>query len=153
MIELLGIETFNAVRAGLGGAEIAVPKTSVLTEDHLIVRRLGWEVATQLCDEFASSKMYIPKRDPGNQERDEYITNAIMAGVPRNEIALNLNLSASYLRRLILKLGLSGFVVNEQDECGTPPIPPTVSSGGLTRHGAFCVPTRHPTPESRASGL
>lgn len=148
MIELLGIDTFNAVRNGLGGAEIKVPKASILTDSHILVRRLGWEVAHKLCENFAAAQIYIPKRDSKNEERDGYITAAIMAGVPRTEIALNLNVSASYLRRLVVKLGLSGMVVKEPDERGLPPVPPP-----LDKALAISRSCTNPITEIRASAL
>lgn len=151
MLEVFGHQAFALICDALGGAEIKAPKVESLTDDHVLVERLGWEAATKFCETFAGDMIYIPKSAFRNEIRNEYITEAIMAGVPRNEIALNLNLSASYLRRLVSKLGLSGVVAADTAKCEPPALPYPVSNGGLTGLPPISAPIPHPATETRVS--
>lgn len=142
MIDFLGMETFNIIRSALGGAEIKVPYAKNLTEDHLLVRRLGWDVAQELCEAFPSSLIYVPKGDQLNQERDAYIVEAVKAGIPRNEIALNLNISTRWLRHLLGKLDLADFTFDKAHR-SPPTAVPAVSNAPLTHGPGFSGASLH----------
>lgn len=152
MLDALGPETFEAVCRAFGGLDISVPRQEYLSDEHVLVKRLGWEMERELCGNFPGEGLYIPKRDPGIHERYAYITEAVMTGVQRNEIATTLNLSTSYVRRLVKKLGLSGVVADKKSVEVAPSAPAPVSNAGLPCLPRISSPIPHPTNKSRVGG-
>jgi hypothetical protein len=56
--------------------------------------------AELLTRDFGGSLLYIRKSGDGRSSRDQYIVNAIKAGVRRADIAMSLDISQRHLRRL-----------------------------------------------------
>ncbi len=152
MIELLGEELFDRIRSALGGMELAIPALRTLSADHILVKRLGWDDARIFCENFSGGLIYIPKKKKSYRERDQFIINAIRAGVSRNEIAQALDITTRQLRRIVSSLNLSGYTAEDFPDEYISDADPAVSNAGLTRHGAIAGVFPYPIHETRAHG-
>lgn len=106
--ETLGDEAADTIINALGGTEWRIPSVAALSDDHMLVRHLGWPLAEAVCTEMVGEQIIIPLGGRKASYSRKELVEAIERGLSRNEMAMHFGISTRQLRRRLGKCGLSG---------------------------------------------
>lgn len=86
----------------LGGAELYIPRPDSLSDDHLIVKRLGRPLALRLAEFVRGEKISLPRAQPQQwQRRNRAIRIAFDAGATHSELALQYGVTSRRIRQIL----------------------------------------------------
>ncbi len=101
LVEVLGSQSTEALRAKFGGQELYVPRS--MPSDHRLVDELGSEAANLLAQFYGGISISIPKGNPRRQRAIKLLAEVKAGRLSLNEVASETGYTVRHLYALRAK--------------------------------------------------